>query len=131
MIIYAIGDVHGRLELLNNLLSQIENDDAQGHDKEVVFLGDYVDRGTDSDRVLDFLMGLDDILGTDSVKHIFIKGNHEDMMVNVYHRDGHVDMWVTTGGRLTLDAFECVSIVDRSESYKCGEWEYGSERHPT
>ena len=48
---YAIGDIHGRLDLLTTLLAQIEQHRA-GRDRTIVFLGDYIDRGPDSAGVV-------------------------------------------------------------------------------
>ena len=55
--VYAVGDVHGRLDLLRNLWAMIEADAANTDlRKVVVFVGDYVDRGRDSKGVIDFLL---------------------------------------------------------------------------
>lgn len=131
-MIYAIGDIHGSYYKLVALYKQIMSDIARlklDH-ATIIFLGDYVDRGPDSDRVLDFLMGLESA-NTDGLQHIFLKGNHEDMMVNVYHRNGHVDMWVTNGGRATLDAFECATEMDFYENPKFREWMNWCATRPT
>ena len=52
--IYAVGDIHGQLDDLHRVLELIETDG--GKDAEIVFLGDYVDRGPDSKGVVDLLM---------------------------------------------------------------------------
>ena len=72
--IYAIGDIHGRLDLLNRLLSQIAEDIAQFPTIRpiYVFLGDYIDRGTSSRETIDRL-----IEHGASHECIFLKGNHE------------------------------------------------------
>ena len=49
--IYAIGDIHGQLAELHRVLDLIEKDG--GKDAQIVFLGDYTDRGTDSCGVID------------------------------------------------------------------------------
>jgi serine/threonine protein phosphatase 1 len=55
--VYAVGDIHGRLDLLQKLWAQIEADASSSNlHKVVVFIGDYVDRGPDSKGVLDFLL---------------------------------------------------------------------------
>src|ERR1700740_526002 len=77
--IYAIGDIHGRLDLLNELHRMIL-DDAMWHAAPrqlVVYLGDYVDRGPDSAAVLDLL--LDRPLAGFEIVHLL--GNHEDSVV--------------------------------------------------
>src|SRR5580765_6515731 len=60
MRVYAIGDIHGRLDLLDRLLGMIDEDDeARGPARtELIFLGDLVDRGPDSVGVIERLMAL-------------------------------------------------------------------------
>ncbi|GGX39501.1 serine/threonine protein phosphatase [Tateyamaria omphalii] len=71
--IYAIGDIHGQKAELDRVLSLIEADG--GRDADVVFLGDYTDRGPDSRAVLDTL-----IEGRDAGRNwTFLKGNHDRM----------------------------------------------------
>jgi serine/threonine protein phosphatase 1 len=69
--IYAIGDIHGQLALLEDILDRIERDG--GRNARIVFLGDYVDRGPDSRGVIDLLdQGL-----TDGRNWVCLKGNHD------------------------------------------------------
>ncbi|MCX7558154.1 metallophosphoesterase family protein [Sulfitobacter sp. F26204] len=71
--IYAIGDIHGQLTELHRVLSLIEADG--GPDAQIVFLGDYTDRGPDSRGVLDLL-----VQGKEAGRNwIFLKGNHDRM----------------------------------------------------
>lgn len=71
--IYAIGDIHGQLEMLEQALSRIEKDG--GPDARIVFLGDYTDRGPQSREVLDLL-----IQGQiDGRNWLFLMGNHDRM----------------------------------------------------
>lgn len=120
-MIYAIGDIHGMFDKLQTLHNKIIADIAfhGGAHATIIFLGDYVDRGPDTDKVLDFLMGLKN---TDKLTYIFLKGNHEDMMVNNYYRNGHNDMWLVNGGRQTLDALECPTILDFYENLRFKEY---------
>ena len=70
-MIYAIGDIHGQLTMLNDTLRQIEADG--GPDANIIFLGDYTDRGPDSKGVLDRL-----IAGRDAGRNWrFVMGNHD------------------------------------------------------
>ena len=71
--LYAIGDIHGQLEALQQVLALIEADG--GPDPRVVFLGDYTDRGPDSRAVIDLLMQG----RADGRDWHFIKGNHDRM----------------------------------------------------
>ena len=78
---YAIGDIHGQKEMLDQALDLIHADG--GPDAPVVFLGDYTDRGPDSRAVVDTL-----IAGRDAGRNwTFIKGNH-DRLFTRYLRDG-------------------------------------------
>ena len=71
--IYAIGDIHGQLEELHRVLDLIEQDG--GKDAQIVFLGDYTDRGADSCGVLDLLIKGKE----DGQNWSFMKGNHDYM----------------------------------------------------
>ena len=72
-MIYAIGDIHGQIDMLNNALALIETDG--GADAHIVFIGDYTDRGPNSRAVIDLL-----IAGKASGKNwSFLKGNHDRM----------------------------------------------------
>jgi serine/threonine protein phosphatase 1 len=94
---YAIGDVHGRLDLLDDLLVQIRQHHATRPGKEgiVVFLGDVIDRGPDSKGVVERLRHLPDL----GARVLMIKGNHEEMLVRGL--GGQPDVlrsWLDNGG---------------------------------
>lgn len=93
----AIGDIHGCLEPLNQLLDWVAPTTAD----QLIFLGDYVDRGPDSRGVLDRLIELRHHLPV-----IYLRGNHEQMMVEAYH-GGHSEkkMWLSVGGAQTLGSY--------------------------
>jgi serine/threonine protein phosphatase 1 len=82
MLYYAIGDIHGHLELLDPLLAKIAADAAarQGA-KTLVYLGDYVDRGPDSAGVLDRV-----IAGPPPgfANQVALFGNHEDYFIDYF-----------------------------------------------
>jgi serine/threonine protein phosphatase 1 len=96
-LVYAIGDVHGRLDLLNGLLAEIAND-AGLHPRELkrtlVFLGDYIDRGSESRGVLDCL--LDDPLP--EFAKIYLRGNHEQAMLAFLEGERDCVDWLYYGG---------------------------------
>jgi serine/threonine protein phosphatase 1 len=75
MHIYAIGDIHGHLDLLKAAHDLIADDIARYGPGPVVHVGDLVDRGPDSRGVIDFLMG--GIAG--SADWVVLKGNHDRM----------------------------------------------------
>jgi serine/threonine protein phosphatase 1 len=95
---YAIGDIHGRFDLLNSALSVIGDLEAQ--DARLVFLGDYVDRGPDSRPVIETLMAL-----TTSDRVICLRGNHEEMMLTAIIT-GNMAHWLDNGGRATGISYE-------------------------
>lgn len=104
-MIYAIGDIHGKGDLLVALYNSIQEDIEKSNDAEhtIVFLGDYVDRGYQNRKVLDFLKNLSD---TDKVKHIFLRGNHESIFIEAMENPrSHwaVKMWVNNGGQAWLN----------------------------
>ncbi|MGB5077898.1 MAG: metallophosphoesterase family protein [Sphingorhabdus sp.] len=77
--VYAIGDIHGRNDLLMQLLAQIDTDDAQrgGAETHIILLGDLVDRGSDSAGVIETAMRLK----AEGRNARFLMGNHEEVFV--------------------------------------------------
>ena len=74
--LYVIPDIHGQLEMLHIALARIESE--AGRDAQIVFLGDYVDRGADSRGVLDLLMS-----GQAQGRNwVTLRGNHDQMFVD-------------------------------------------------
>lgn len=95
--VYAIGDIHGRLDLLERLLDQIWTDAPQAANT-LVFVGDYVDRGPSSKDVIDLLIKLERP-GWDIVK---LRGNHEQVMLEYLNDPGSYQAWRNFGGAETL-----------------------------
>src|ERR1700761_1193263 len=99
-LVFAIGDIHGRLDLFERALAAIAaRAGAASH--TVVCLGDYVDRGPDSAGVIARLIDLE---GPDFV---CLKGNHEAMMIAAFvpGQDGEMALWKSNGGRETLESY--------------------------
>ncbi len=101
--VYGIGDIHGRYDLLARLLEQIELD-SSGAAHLLVFLGDYLDRGSDSRAVIECLSE-----GQKSSGWICLKGNHESMFLEAL--DGRADWsaWLANGGVETLFSYGVVA----------------------
>ena len=103
--IYAIGDIHGRYDLLRDLMRRIEAHSRGLPNPEVlhvVLLGDVVDRGPDSAKILNYLH--------EWTKHatgqVMLLGNHEEMMLRAHAGDTRViRAWLKVGGRETLESF--------------------------
>jgi serine/threonine protein phosphatase 1 len=99
--VYAVGDIHGRLDLLDDLIAQIEGDDRirGSAQTQIVFLGDLVDRGPDSAGVIERLIGLAEARG--NVR--FILGNHEEIFLRAVSGDiESLRLFVRIGGRETI-----------------------------
>jgi len=108
MIYCAIGDIHGMYNHLIELLDKIETviDQKYSDDVTFVFLGDYVDRGPDSRKVVDLLLQRID----DNMNDIILPGNHEEMMSGIsrYTDSGFKDFmlwWGSWGGFETLKSY--------------------------
>ena len=102
--IYAVGDIHGRRDLLDDLLIQIDADDsARGNAQtQLIFLGDLVDRGSDSRGVIERLMQLRD--ASDNVR--FLKGNHEELLIRAWDGDTRAtSLFNRVGGRETMHSY--------------------------
>lgn len=102
--IYAIGDIHGRLDLLEGLLEQIYLDSASrgGLAAELIFLGDLIDRGPDSAGVIERLMALKaEYPGTR-----FLLGNHEEVFLTVLDGDLRaLRLFHRIGGAETIQSY--------------------------
>lgn len=100
--VYAIGDIHGRADLLERLLEKIEADISEYDGKaHLVFLGDYIDRGLQSRQVIEIL--LSDRLNRFETH--FLKGNHEDAILSFLADPGFGPKWAAYGGRETLVSY--------------------------
>lgn len=102
VIIYAIGDIHGEAALLENLLDRLRRD-AAGRDVRpiAVFLGDYVDRGPDSQAVVDILRAPP--LPGFTVDCLM--GNHERELLNFLTNPLTGAGWLEFGGMATLNSY--------------------------
>lgn len=101
---YAVGDVHGRVDLLRRMLDDIRRDAAARGDAQtfLVFLGDYIDRGPCSREVIE-------VLATENLswaKPVYLKGNHEEVFSQVLQGDvGILRQWLEIGGLETCESY--------------------------
>ena len=97
--VYAIGDVHGRLDLLTALAAAIERDDAARAPAQtsVILLGDLIDRGADSAGVVDFAREWQDRADVR-----VLAGNHEEMFLKSFESTDILRHFLRHGGRETL-----------------------------
>jgi serine/threonine protein phosphatase 1 len=116
--VYAIGDIHGRLDLLEALHEEIEADARHGPVQRnvVVYLGDYVDRGADSRDVIEYLIE-EPLPGFES---IHLMGNHEAFLLQFLEDGSVLQSWTMNGGDATLASYgvnplEAPADTDRAE----------------
>lgn len=101
---FAIGDIHGGLRALRQLLDRINPQD----DDTFIFLGDYVDGWSESAQVIDFLIEMNK-----KYDCIFIKGNH-DVWCEDWLRTGKgEDKWLIHGGEATVESYGKINEQNR------------------
>ncbi|MEO1526894.1 MAG: metallophosphoesterase family protein [Planctomycetota bacterium] len=93
----AIGDIHGCFRSLDALERAVG---MSPHDR-VITLGDYVDRGPDSKRVLQWLLRR-----KESGDLVPIRGNHELMLLSAMHSQPHLEQWLASGGDAVLESYD-------------------------
>lgn len=101
---YVVGDVHGRLDLLDQLLEKIHSDIAEREPLEtlLVFLGDLIDRGSSSKQVVERLRTYQH----DGVRTIFLLGNHEEVLLRILEGDASlIPSWLRFGGANSLQSY--------------------------
>ncbi len=101
--VYAIGDIHGEAEMLQALHALIQRDaaDSSAQRKVIVYLGDYVDRGADSRRVIDLLLN-EPLSGFET---IHLKGNHEAAFAGFMETPENYLSWLSYGGVSTCASY--------------------------
>lgn len=107
--LYAIGDIHGRADLLREVTGKI---DAHLQKKPCsrhirIFLGDYVDRGPDSRGVIDNLIEIEQ-----RTEAIFLKGNHETFIAEFIDNPKILPTWRSLGGLETLASYGVLSSLN-------------------
>lgn len=101
--VYTVGDIHGRVDLLERMHRLIADDaeDAGVDRKVLVYLGDYIDRGDSSREVIDFI--LDQYIPDFEIVHL--SGNHEEIMLAFIEDPTVGPNWVANGGGATLYSY--------------------------
>jgi serine/threonine protein phosphatase 1 len=101
---YGIGDIHGRLDLLEELLALVEAELRERPARKVllVFLGDLIDRGPNSAQVVERLR----TYRPDGVRTVFLLGNHEEVLLRILEGDTSlVPTWLQFGGAQCLQSY--------------------------
>jgi serine/threonine protein phosphatase 1 len=111
-MLYAIGDIHGELGKLDELLARL----PLGAGDRLVFLGDYVDRGPDAKGVVDRLLELEK-----RVSCVFLLGNHESMFLDFLGLQDPTyfggDAFLMNGGDRTLWSYDYFSRKRSDEGF--------------
>ena len=118
-VVWAVGDIHGRLDLLLPLVEAMAADlhASRADRKMVIFLGDYIDRGPDSRSVLRLLAGLSRSQG---VEWRFLKGNHEQAMLEFLEDPSRGARWCEYGGDRALRSWglRVPELAHRTEAWE-------------
>lgn len=99
LVVYIVGDIHGRLDLLLEMHARIDRDKRQFATEQVTetYLGDYIDRGPDSAGVVSRL-----IERGSKTQARFLRGNHEQLLLDFVHGGDCLREWRAVGGSATL-----------------------------
>lgn len=107
-VVWAIGDIHGQDDLFEAIMPLILADLERARDcrRKVILLGDYIDRGLGSARVLDQIIELRPRLEADGIELVTLMGNHEALLLQFIDQPQSGPGWMTIGGRETLLSYE-------------------------
>ncbi|MEW5818773.1 MAG: metallophosphoesterase family protein [Cyanobacteriota bacterium] len=96
----VIGDIHGYYKHLEKLLEIVNYDN---NSDRIIFLGDYIDRGDNPKKTIDFVIEL----SLENTNVISLMGNHEDLMLSNITEDGRhsKSIWMSNGSDSTLKSF--------------------------
>jgi serine/threonine protein phosphatase 1 len=110
--IYAIGDIHGRADLLREIIGRIDDDVRRRPIANTVevYLGDYIDRGPHSRTVIDLLA-----VRLVANRAVCLRGNHEAVMEGFFQDPAILDYWQQLGGMQTLASYG-VEVHDGTET---------------
>ena len=115
MAIYAIGDIHGCNKALKVLLQTI----PKKTEDTFVFLGDYVNRGPKSKKVIKQLIKF-----SEDHNCIFLRGNHDILMMNARKSRAHFDVWMRSGGIFTIDSYKTEQYSNWVEDVGEKHWKF-------
>lgn len=103
---YVIGDIHGGLAALIELISKID----LNHTKTIYFTGDYVDGWSQSFETINYLLEL-----KKRVNCVFLKGNHDELCLEWLLTGELKDVWVNNGGDTTIKSYAKASYEDKQK----------------
>lgn len=121
MALYAIGDIHGTSDALKTIFKE----GKFSANDTFVFLGDYVDRGPDTKGVLDWL-----IRNTYYYNFVFLRGNHEIMMMTARIDQDRLREWMFFGGSEVLDSYGIGDSADWADQIDKEHWHFLEDTLP-
>ena len=117
MRVYAIGDVHGRIDLLQQLETLVVEDAARQPEacrNLLVYLGDYVDRGFDSRQVIEHLVAPP----PEDFDRVLLLGNHDQWLRSFVEGEAVGESWLRFGGDATLLSYGVPLAFDEPEEVR-------------
>lgn len=117
MQVLAIGDIHGHLRALDILLHAV----APGSGDQLVFLGDYVDKGPDVKGVLDRLIALNE-----KHKCVFLRGNHDELMLAAHMDAAQFAPWWRLAGESPLAGYVPGTLREVFDKIAAEHWHFRS-----
>jgi serine/threonine protein phosphatase 1 len=115
MRLLAIGDVHGHLSALRQLLDLIR---PSGTD-QIIFLGDYADKGPNVKGVIDYLIEL-----AAQYDVVFLRGNHDQMMIDAHDDPAKVAVWECLGGESPLASYGPGTLAESLKLVPSAHWAF-------
>jgi len=118
-LVVAVGDIHGRLDLLEELWRRIDevSRSSSARQRTLIFVGDYVDRGMQSAEVVDRLLA-----GFTGFEAIFLKGNHDETLLQFLTDPKIGEAWRAFGGLETLKSYGVVHAPGKDWSQTRSEF---------
>ena len=112
--VYAVGDIHGQLDLLHRLEVEIQADVAKraARRRVIVYLGDYIDRGPASKGVVEYLL----TRPLEGFEPVHLIGNHDRWLLDFLENPAGGHGWLTNGGRATLASYGVNNVTSGSQS---------------
>jgi serine/threonine protein phosphatase 1 len=113
--IFAVGDIHGCRDEAVAMVDFIIKDRGLDQQDQLIFIGDYIDRGPDSKGVVDLMLKIK----REFPRTIFLKGNHEDMLLSFLGLEGTGGLgFIPNGGDATLKSYGIEGAVGPDEVFR-------------
>jgi serine/threonine protein phosphatase 1 len=106
----AIGDIHGCFDALTDL---IEHKIILTRNDKLILLGDYIDRGNQSKKVVDYIINLIE----KGFNIVPLMGNHESMLLDALENEAYLPKWIQNGGNETMQSFGIQYLNELSSAY--------------